>query len=211
MSRLLKVFHEDISQIKDEKIKDVVIGVIKDAPDYLAEIPSSSTGKYHPGDEICSEGMIIHVKRCVIAAKEIARMRKHSDEDLDILIAGCLLHDLYKNGKTKGKYTVKDHEFLAYNAIKEKYLNTVVYGDQKKIWKVAFAVLLHSGQWTPSDALAEWQQMKPETSSNLSKLLESMHIIDFIVSRRTFYDMFQLPWVKKIKDVTKERLGNGSV
>jgi hypothetical protein len=170
------------------------------APDYITEIPSSSTGKYHPKDEISKDGMKLHVGRCAIMADEIARMAfEDGDEDFnycrDILLAASVLHDSFKNGKVvngkyESKYTVKQHPIHIFNLIVEHISPPDLEFDEvKKLWDLAHVCLFHEGRWTIEGS-------KQAASNDLinnktTKLCRLMHIVDYVVSRRSLADSMQ--------------------
>ena len=146
--KLIDTFQNEINKIKGTTFKQHIIELLKIAPDDILNMPSSSTGKYHPADEISKDGMIRHIKRCVIVAEETARMRGHTDEELDILIAGCILHDLFKQGIPRGKWTVKEHPIFSYEHI-EKYVSnnkpTVNELSAQQLDTLAIICLYHEG------------------------------------------------------------------
>jgi hypothetical protein len=203
----------ELDLIKDIGFRDDVINILNNAPDYITTIPSASTGKHHPRDEINPMGMIYHVKRCAIMAQQISNIRRHTQDETDILVASCILHDLIKNGNPKGEWTVKNHEILAYQEIHKYYEDYVLAcADDPdysltEVWKnklflTSVCVLLHSGQWTPTNALAEYKNICTNIRFDDSdkKLFESFHMTDYIVSRRAVADMFQEKWCEDIKE-----------
>jgi len=195
---LLKEFHNQIDTIEGGFII-VVRDLVYSVPDYILSIPSSSTGKYHPKDEINRNGMKYHIYRCLAFTQETVRMLFLSDEDRDILIAGCILHDAFKNGVTNGGKTLDNHPVLIYNHIKEsskisnplclKYIT-------RKIEKLALVCLLHSGQWTPEEAYKTLREdgIKFDKYETLTK---TMHMIDYLASRRSIYEIMKPRTIKE--------------
>lgn len=182
-NKLVEIFKNELDQIISPDFKEFVINKLEQAPDFILDMPSSTTGKYHPADEIGPTGMVKHIKRCVVIADEIARLEQHSDDEKDILIAGCILHDLFKTGKVKEKYTVAEHPIYSFQFIME--------GVSHKYQKLlAYICLAHEGQWTIQEAYRfvpdEFKQ-----SRKARKLAKSMHLIDYISSRRSIWNCMQ--------------------
>jgi len=199
-------FADIVNKIQHIPFKQAVIELVELSPDYITCIPSSSTGKYHPADEINESGMVLHVGRCSAIAEEMLRMDSEDNSAeykyyIDILHAACVLHDIFKNGvvstKTnndgiklsKSKYTAKNHPALIYKLIceyEEKVTNEEV---KERIRALAILCLFHEGRWTtePSKQLCNKKWLTKATVY-LSKM---MHLVDYIASRRTMADAFQ--------------------
>ena len=103
--KLKEVFKAELDQIVNKEFRKYVVAILDICPNYIIRCPSSSTGKYHPTDETGENahmGMIRHIKRVAVFVDEIARMEKHSSIERDILMAGAVLHDVYKQGPASG-------------------------------------------------------------------------------------------------------------
>ena len=50
--KLLEEFDNIFSQIRNEAFRDVVKEIAYECPDYIIMTPASSSGKYHPQDEV---------------------------------------------------------------------------------------------------------------------------------------------------------------
>ncbi|MDA0345405.1 MAG: HD domain-containing protein, partial [Proteobacteria bacterium] len=59
-------------------------------------IPSSFSGKYHPQDEHGPGGNVLHTKRVVRIADILSESYALSDDEKNVVIAACLLHDVTK-------------------------------------------------------------------------------------------------------------------
>jgi HD domain-containing protein len=188
---MLEVMKEELGLIQNQQFKDHVKRIISKAPKYILEIPSSSTGKYHPQDEIQPNGMIKHIKRCVVVVVELAKMYAFTSDKIDVLIAGCLVHDIFKSGNPQGKYTVPEHPLLAYSHIQEymknnKMDNNAVVG--VLLDRLSVVCLHHEGQWT----IAKSHDCRENSYPELSHV---MHSADYIVSRRSIYDVMQKDFI----------------
>lgn len=202
-SDFLSTFSNELNQIKDSVFRSNVESIINICPDYILRIPSSSTGKYHPTDEIKEDGMIRHVKRMVVFVDEISRMEQLSDWERDILVAGCLLHDIFKNGKTleNSKYTIKEHPILIYQTIYDyikEYIKDIKETSEnqeqvKMLISLANVCLWHEGQWTIEESRQEWNKRNIEKrmSDNDIALCKLFHSVDYFASRRSIFECMQ--------------------
>ena len=116
----MKRFLKAISLIHSEYVKGIVYAVLgKTRPEFFTA-PSSSSGKYHPADEITEGGLVLHTLRVVAMADQLAgdpeyweSLKANNYLGYDILIASAILHDCCKSGKdTWGEHTVTEHPLL---------------------------------------------------------------------------------------------------
>ena len=173
-----KIFKDELSLISDKNIKDFVKACIAAAPDYVFEdCPSSTTGKYHPIDEIAPDGTILHTKRVFAVAYDLAR-GLDVESERDIILAAALLHDLVKQGHKRSGHTVHNHPQLMADMMTKIYEEQgfrdklAVEVIQKMYWAVAF----HYGPWTNKSF------KKPMTDYTMIEL--AVYIADYISSKR---------------------------
>ena len=196
----IELFKETLEGIRNTDFRDDIRYIyIYECPHYIEESPSSTTGKYHPIDEINKEGMLIHIKRCLVVKDELLRMwgfDKDSKED-DILTGACLLHDMYKFGLENSKQTVSEHPILIFDAI-WSYIETAK--NKEYLEACSYACLLHSGIWSPKEAYEKLQKTHksyicPDGKHDVIPLAREygnkMHLIDYVASRRNISDIMQ--------------------
>jgi len=194
---ITKVFSKEIAQIQNTSFKKYCIELLDQLPQYILTQPSSTGGKYHPTDEIGSDGMIRHIKRCVLFAKELSIPYELSPIDQDILLAGCIFHDVLKMGPNNipngiKVYTDTQHPIYIYDFI-TKHLPAIDQTNKddllllKMIRRLSLICLYHEGRWT-IDKAREIDRPKTEYSKFLCDV---MHTVDFIASRRSVYDIMQ--------------------
>lgn len=94
--------------IKSEYIQKFTIAALGVAPDYFWEVPSSNTGKYHPPDEFCEGGLIMHTLRAVEVIKELCRAFDIKYYEKDTLLSATILHDLCVGGIPPNTWTAED-------------------------------------------------------------------------------------------------------
>ena len=152
-------------------------------PDYFYQVPSSSSGKYHPEDELEPGGLVLHTIKCVRAAETMARMYQLTEDELELAKTALLLHDICKNGLTRDSgHTEFAHPlFASENLLVEmakekhnKYFN-------KDVRKVAKLIRSHMGQWNTDEH-------QPDIILPLqkTKLEKFVHECDYIASRKEF-------------------------
>ena len=143
-------FLEEISYIKNDKIKKSLIYMINKLPDYFFIVPAASTGKYHPMYASGEGGLLRHTKAAVRIAYELlndpAIGDKYTSDEQDLMLMGLLLHDGLKLGKEESKYTKFDHPILMANYIEEEKDNLELTDSERKL--VMDVIKTHMGPWT---------------------------------------------------------------
>lgn len=149
----VKVFAPGLEQFETEKMRLYCEDMIKEIPDYIFEMPSSTTGKYHNKTQCQTHGQVYHI----IMFAEIANYRLalkgnrekfKSAEQRDAIRCTAYFHDALKLGNNGSSYSVFDHPLLAAEWVR----NTVVEHDiEQKIKEViADMCAAHSGEFCTS-------------------------------------------------------------
>jgi len=189
-NKLVAIFQPEISKIFDSELREATTVLLMDGHDDFAKWPSSSSGKYHPPDEIGPMGMVIHAKRCAAVAGDIARMYELDRLGEDILVSASLVHDLYKQGRDgKEGHTTKDHMLIICEIINETFDDAGIDTTDRFKSNLANACLFHEGVWTPPEAR--------ELDDGPTVYATAMHTIDMMVSRRSIHTIMQSTWVTK--------------
>lgn len=179
MDKVLKLKTE-IEYIKNNRIKNACIEMVKLLPDYFFEVPAASTGKYHPAYAAGEGGLLRHTKGAVRIAVEIlsdpSTGDKYTDDEKDMMIMALILHDGLKSGMPKEKYTRFDHPLLMADYIMD---NEEVLGlEVEEIEFICDAIKTHMGVWTTDYNGVEVLE-KPKT-----KYQNFVHLCDFLASRK---------------------------
>ena len=173
-------FLEEISYIKNDKIKKSLIYMINKLPDYFFIVPAASTGKYHPMYASGEGGLLRHTKAAVRIAYELlndpAIGDKYPSDEQDLMLMGLLLHDGLKLGKEVSKYTKFDHPILMANYIEEEKDNLELTDSERKL--VMDVIKTHMGPWT-TDYDGNEVLEKPKT-----KYQNFVHMCDYLASRK---------------------------
>lgn len=173
----LELFKEELALITKPEIKEFVEECIKLAPDYVFEdCPSSTSGKYHPVEELGPDGTILHTRKVFALAYELSRAldcENHRDE----ICAAALLHDMMKQGSSKAGHTVKEHPQmmakLVADVYNEKFKDKIPRNDALIIY---YGVYYHYGPWT------EPSVRKPISTYTQEEL--AVYMADYVSSKR---------------------------
>jgi hypothetical protein len=160
-----KVFETELKLIMNNEIRNLVVEVLRLAPGYFWQVPSSPSGKHHPPDENKPGGKVLHTKRTVYIAYQLARMENLSQLETDLLLGAMLIHDIYSQGPDDLPLQKTDPNHPLLIRKKTGSLEGLPYYDD-----IMSIVEAHMGRWGP---------VTPE-----SKLQWLAHIADYIPSRK---------------------------
>ena len=59
------LFYKECQKIQNKELHDILQNTIYNIPGYFYIIPSSSSGKYHPADELSDGGLLLHTLKTV--------------------------------------------------------------------------------------------------------------------------------------------------
>lgn len=172
----LKMLRNEISDIKDEKLRVFAESLVAEAPDYFFTCPASSTGKYHPTLSLGEGGLVRHTRLVVWFAEQIATAMMLDDYSKDLLVVSAIAHDIQKHGDGNTKYTVKEHPKLAAEFV-EKTWTEMAKEDRiakKTLFTIEGIVSSHMGQWGEKDGMP-----LPETNMELI-----LHTADYLAARK---------------------------
>jgi hypothetical protein len=88
----------ELERISNLELREYVKTCIKQTPGLFWKKPSAFYIGHHPQDEIADWGNLRHVKRVVSIAMILRDIENLPDNDSNILIASCILHDIGKYG-----------------------------------------------------------------------------------------------------------------
>jgi hypothetical protein len=135
----------EIDKMEDGFYKTFLIDAFMNGcPDYFWELPTSSSGKYHPEDEVGKHGNWLHVKRMYATyennSRSLVEAGTITEDDREAGKAAALLHDMFKYGypEAEGNHTVNYHDVLGAAYVRQ-------YTDLPE--KVAELIETHNGAW----------------------------------------------------------------
>lgn len=144
--KLLKTFEKEIESVKTDKMRDFYKSILESCDDLNATEPASSSGKYHPIQDLGKYGLYRH---SITVAKFASIMMRSiplydDDENWDIVYVAALLHDMDKfdSNVDEGKHTVDYHPVAMAKRIRD--FNTE---NDPSFERVAKAIETHHSRW----------------------------------------------------------------
>lgn len=170
-----EVFLKELLFIEDDNIRNEVINIIGQLPDYFFEVAASSTGKYHPNYALGEGGLVRHTKAAVRIAEDLLRLEmfKGLSKIKDVIIAALLLHDGWKHGVDYQPYAKAQHPIIAAERVRELSIDKEI-GSQ-----IADLILTHMGQWN-----TDWKNNEEIMPKPSSKAQSFVHLCDYLASRK---------------------------
>lgn len=169
------VFEKQLELIFDETMREFTRLCICAAPDYFfTDCPASSSGKYHPIDELGADGTILHTKKVFTVAYQLSRGLE-CESSRDEILAACLIHDLRKQGMNKTGHTAKNHPALAADLVKEVQDATQMLTN-KSYQIIHNACGYHYGPWS----YKAWKK----TLDDYTREELTVYLSDYIASKR---------------------------
>lgn len=171
----LKIFRKELDLILDDRVRQFTELCLGEAPDYFfTDCPASSTGLYHPLDELSWDGTIIHTKKVFTTAYELCR-GLGCEKDRDEILSACIIHDLLKQGKEKSGHTTKNHPALAAELVERVQRDTQLL-DKDSYGIIRCCVGFHYGLWSTKPWLKRLEDYTPEELC--------VYLSDYIASKR---------------------------
>ncbi len=168
-------FEKELELILDHNIREFTRLCVVSAPDYFFnDCPASSSGKFHPVNELAGNGTIVHTKKVITLAYELVK-GLDCEQSRDEIIAACVIHDLRKQGLVKSGHTLPDHAELAAQLVDEVQRDTQMLSDETYDM-IRSCVGYHYGLWS----IEKWK--KPLDKYTLEEY--TVYIADFTVSKR---------------------------
>lgn len=173
-----KTFEKELELIYDVSIREFTKLCICSAPDYFfTDCPASSSGKYHPVDELGADGTILHTKKVFTVAYDLSR-GLGCEDNRDEVLSACIIHDLRKQGVEKTGYTVKNHPDLGAQLVHEVHQATQMI-DKRTADMIRGCVGYHYGPWS----IAPWKKdLSHYTPEELC-----VYLSDYIASKRMIH------------------------
>lgn len=185
-----EVFQEELNQIFSEELREFISYCLDNVSNYFYHVPASSSGKYHPSQDLEEGGLIRHTKAVVRVGLDLLRSEVFVDDCdyfRDVIISACLLHDTFKNGVEDIGHTMSNHPTLASDFISKVYEDTDIIKDRYNIiGGIEECIESHMGKWNTDKETGE--EILPKPESEIEKLV---HLADYIASRK-YIDMSQL-------------------
>ena len=198
----LKLFVNEINDIKDEGLREFAKYLISNADEYFFTVPASSSGKYHPPFDLGFGGLVRHTRCVAYFAKCMAIAMDFNEHDTDLLIVAALAHDIKKQGNNTG-HTVREHPYYGRNYVIEMATAHPEWISIEDANKIGNAILSHMGIFENREPYLKGREPYPLPSTEFEKAL---HAADYVASRETITSFEFRPTEKA--EIVEEHLSN---
>lgn len=175
----VKVFGGLLNKFETDEIRDYCADMIKEIPDYIFTIPSSTSFKYHNKTQCQPHGQIFHILMFAEVMNYVLGLEyvkeKTNERQRDCLRCTPIFHDAIKCGLNGSQYTVHEHPMLAGEWVRNTSVEHDVDADTKAY--IARLCESHSGEWT-SAKRSKTVLPKPENDEQFF-----VHMCDYLASR----------------------------
>mgnify|MGYP000023001825 FL=1 len=175
----VKVFEELLNKFETDEIREYCTDMIKEIPDYIFTIPSSTSFKYHNKTQCQPHGQIFHILMFAEVMNYVLGLEyvkeKTNERQRDCLRCTPIFHDAIKCGLNGSQYTVHEHPMLAGEWVRNTSVEHDVDADTKAY--IARLCESHSGEWT-STKRSKTVLPKPENDEQFF-----VHMCDYLASR----------------------------
>ena len=175
----VKVFKGLLNKFETDEIRDYCTDMIKEIPDYIFTIPSSTSFKYHNKTQCQPHGQIFHILMFAEVMNYVLGLEyvkeKTNERQRDCLRCTPIFHDAIKCGLNGSQYTVHEHPMLAGEWVRNTSVEHDVDADTKAY--IARLCESHSGEWT-STKRSKTVLPKPENDEQFF-----VHMCDYLASR----------------------------
>jgi len=173
------VFKNELSYIKDEYLRMLVIVGLLFVPSYFFKIPASSTGKYHPKFASGDGGLLRHVKVACLFAMRMLNINTVPSINPDVVIASLILHDGFKHGIIEEKFTCDDHAAICADTLLKIWELVMPDCNSALNSRVSNCIRSHMGQWNKRK---DGSVYAPVPQTGEEKLV---HICDYLAATQT--------------------------
>ena len=176
------VFQPYLDKFETDEMRLYCADMIKRIPDYIFDIPSSTSGKYHNATQCQDHGQVYHM----IMFAEVLNYRLElkgnrekfkSAVQRDAMRCTPFFHDAIKCGLNGGIYSVHDHPMLAGQWVRETKVEHDIDDKIKDV--IARMCERHSGEYTTA---AKNKVVLPEPENAMEFFI---HECDVLSSRKT--------------------------
>ena len=200
----VKVFEELLNEFETEKVRLYCEDMIQLIPDYIFQIPSSTSMKYHNKTQCQTHGQLYHiimfgtVLNYILGLEYVKENMVMTPAERDCLRCTPIFHDALKCGidGNVNSHSVFEHPLLAGEWIR----NTTVENDLSENLKEFIARLCesHSGEWISSKR-SKVILPKPETDAQFL-----VHLADYLSSRANLDMIYSTEFLELLGDYSPE-------
>lgn len=186
-----KLIEPVLDTIENEDLKELCVAIVNQFPEYIWEIPASSSGKYHPSQDLGPGGLMRHQICVARMCNYILQLDQYTNRipsrQRDCMRIAALTHDGRKSGLEQSAHTVHEHPILMADAVWNMRADFPELIDE--LDTISNCISSHSGQWTTSKRS---ELVLPEPVTEIQELV---HLADYIASRKDIEMLFD-DWEK---------------
>lgn len=174
---------EEIDKLKDIKNRRFANYILNRLPDYFFTVPASSSGKYHPKNDLGKGGLVRHSISVVRMLEHLVEPEGYFDFDEDqfeLLKIAALFHDCMKSG-TQEEYEKNSHTKFLHPLYAANFIMSMAIESEYPYEKAIFiydAVIAHMGQWNTS------YSDSGKLPTPVSPGQKVLHLADYLASRK---------------------------
>lgn len=173
-----KLLNIIVREFETEHMRYYCEDMIEQIPDYIFQMPSSTSFKYHNATQCQPHGQLLHIVMFGTIMNYILGLKyvkeRTTSEERDCLRCTAIFHDALKCGDTK--HTVHEHPMLAAQWIRETTVEHDISDELKQ--RIADLCESHSGEWT-SSVRSKFVLEEPKTDEQFL-----VHMCDYLASRK---------------------------
>ena len=174
---------DEINSLSIDDIKEFGFALLHTIPSYFFTAPASSSGKYHPQNDLGEGGLVRHsisVRKMLRHLLEPNGYYNFSVREIELLELATLFHDCFKSGSQleyeANIHTKFIHPVLAANHIIMEAVNHNF--DYESANFIASAIISHMGQWNTNHSEPGTLPL-PNTPAQ-----KVLHLADYLASRK---------------------------
>lgn len=169
------VFEAMANSLTDPNVKNFVADAVTHAQSQFFTAPSSSSGNFHPADEINVGGLLAHSVRDMIVGGWLADYFQLSAQEKDVIQGALLIHDIQKGGIPWTTYDA------AHGPDGANWLQPFEAGKGQEAAEMDLLVRNHMGQWnaptpTPPQTLDEQLVCYADYLASLDDVYVDWHV-----------------------------------
>ncbi len=194
----IAVFQPLLDKFETEEMQLYCIDMIKTIPDYIFNMPSSTSGKFHNATQCQPHGQIYHILMFAEILNYLLSLKHNkekfkSPQQRDAMRCAPIFHDALKCGlEGNSVFTVHEHPMLAGTWVRDTKVEHDI--DDRAKEAIARMCERHSGEWTTSK---KSKIVLPEPENEMERII---HMCDILSSRNNI----DMPVPDYLKDIFED-------
>ena len=177
-----EVFKVLLDKFETEEVRLYCEDMIEQIPDYIFDMPSSTTGKHHNKTQCLPHGQIYHIIMFGTIANYRLGLKYNKEKKFpnprirDAIRCAAIFHDALKCGDGASQYTVHEHPLLAAEWVRTANVEHNIDAELKET--IANMCGAHSGEWTTARRGSKTVLPEPQNETEIF-----VHECDYLASR----------------------------